>query len=79
MIAEGWGLQPGGVRGTGSRVWPASLELAHFIAANKHVVRGKRVVELGAGISGLPALVSARAGAVSVLVSEGEPVIPVMY
>ena len=43
------------------RVWPASVALAQFVAENAHLVRGKRVVEVGAGISGLPSLAAARA------------------
>ena len=72
-IAEDWGLQPGGVRGTGSRVWPASVELARFLADNEELVRAKKVVEWGAGVGALPSLVAARAGAASVLASDGEP------
>ena len=34
---------------------------------------GKHIVELGAGCGGLPSIVSARAGAASVVVSDGEP------
>ena len=54
-ITEGWGL-PGGVRGTGARVWPASVALARFIVAHPQTVCGKRCVEVGAGVGGLPAL-----------------------
>jgi hypothetical protein len=72
-IAEEWGLEPGGVRGTGSRVWPASVELAQFLAANEELVCGKRCAEWGAGVGALPSLVAERAGATSVLVSDGEP------
>ena len=71
-VAEGWGLEPGGVRGTGARVWPASVALARYLAAHPHVVRDKRCVELGAGVSALPALAAARAGAASVVATEGE-------
>jgi predicted nicotinamide N-methyase len=73
-IAEGWGLQPGGVRGTGSRVWPASVELARFLADNEELIRAKRVIEWGAGVGALPSLVAARTGAaIPVLASDGEP------
>ena len=66
-------MQPGGVRGTGSRVWPASVELARFLADNEELIRAKRVIEWGAGVGALPSLVAARAGAASVLASDGEP------
>jgi len=55
------------------QVWPASLELARFLEEHKEFVAGKRVLELGAGIGALPSLVAARAGAKTVLASEGEP------
>ena len=71
-IAEGWGLEPGGVRGTGARVWPASVALARFVAAHPQTVRGKRCVEVGAGVGGLPALAAAQAGASSVVATDGE-------
>ena len=48
------------------------MHLAQFLADNENLVCGKCVVELGAGISGLPAIVAANAGARSVLVSDGE-------
>ena len=51
---------------TASRVWPASSELALHVA---NVVRGKRVVELGAG-AGLAGLASAALGAARVVLTD---------
>jgi len=51
---------------TASRVWPASAELALHVAG---VVRGKRVVELGAG-AGLAGLASAVLGAARVVLTD---------
>lgn len=42
-------------------LWPASEGLALYLAAHPEVVRGKRVLELGAGL-GLPSLVAAHLG-----------------
>ena len=57
-------LRPGAVA-----VWASSLYLSRFLAANAALVKGKRVIELGAGI-GLPSLVSAKLGAAHVLVTD---------
>lgn len=43
-------------------LWPAGIGLAHFIQDHPHLVQGKRVLELGAGL-GLPSLVSIHLGA----------------
>jgi predicted nicotinamide N-methyase len=51
---------------TASRVWPASAELALHVA---DVVRGKKVVELGAG-AGLAGLASAVLGAARVVLTD---------
>jgi predicted nicotinamide N-methyase len=42
-------------------LWPAATGLAEYLAENPELVRGKRVLELGAGL-GLPSLVSAHLG-----------------
>lgn len=42
-----------------SRVWPAALALSEFIVQHVHCVKGKTVLELGAGL-GLPSLMAAR-------------------
>lgn len=43
-------------------LWPAAIALAHEIAARADDVRGRRVLELGAG-TGLPGIVAASLGA----------------
>jgi predicted nicotinamide N-methyase len=43
-------------------LWPASVALAHDVAARPDDVRGRRVLELGAG-TGLPGIVAAALGA----------------
>jgi predicted nicotinamide N-methyase len=42
-----------------SKVWPAAIALAEYLVQHPNVVKGKKVVELGAGL-GLPSLVAAR-------------------
>jgi predicted nicotinamide N-methyase len=54
-----------------SRVWPAAKALCNWLAENPHLFRGKRVVELGAGL-GLPSLLCARE-AVSVQCTDRSP------
>lgn len=46
----------------GVALWPAAIALAHDIAARGAAMRGKRVLELGAG-TGLPGIVAASLGA----------------
>jgi predicted nicotinamide N-methyase len=43
-------------------LWPAAIALAHEVAARADELRGKRVLELGAG-TGLPGIVAASLGA----------------
>jgi predicted nicotinamide N-methyase len=45
----------------GVALWPAAIALAHDVAARADAVRGKRVLELGAG-TGLPGIVAASVG-----------------
>lgn len=61
--------------GSGGKCWDGSLALARWIAyraaAGESPVAGKRVLELGAGCSGLPGIVACRDGdAASVVVTE---------
>lgn len=51
--------------------WPSSLLLAAFLASDATIVRGKRVVELGAGTA-LPSLLCGKLGASQVLITERE-------
>lgn len=46
----------------GVALWPAAIALAHDVAARADAVRGRRVLELGAG-TGLPGIVAASLGA----------------
>lgn len=54
---------------TGGSVWDASLVLAKYIENNPHVVVGKRVLELGAGVAA-PSVAAAAVGASEVLMTE---------
>lgn len=42
-----------------AKLWPASIALCEFIAANTHYIKNKTVLELAAGL-GLPSLLSAQ-------------------
>ena len=53
------GEMPSGAFPYWSKVWPAAKALCTWLAAAPHWFRGKRVVELGAGL-GLPSLFCAR-------------------
>jgi predicted nicotinamide N-methyase len=46
----------------GVALWPAAIALAHDVAARAEAIRGRRVLELGAG-TGLPGIVAASLGA----------------
>lgn len=52
--------------GAGDVIWPASMALARLIAHCPSLVRGKRVLEVGAGL-GLVGNAAAKAGAAEVL------------
>jgi predicted nicotinamide N-methyase len=61
---------------TGQVLWPVSVLLGHYLASTSgsHRIRGRSVVELGAG-TGLPGLVAAKTGAAKVAVTDGNPVV----
>ena len=62
----------GDVAPTGGRVWRASLVLARAME-RAALARGRRVLELGAGASGVPGLRAATAGAAEVLLTDFDP------
>ncbi len=53
-------------------VWPGGLALAQHILANPHLVKGRKVLDLGAG-SGLVAIAAAKAGAADVTAIDIDP------
>lgn len=55
-------LDPAGGLPYGSALWPSSIALAHELAGRGDELRGRRVLELGAG-TGLPGIVAATFGA----------------
>jgi len=57
---------------TGLRTWEASLRLAEYFIQNPEFCRGKKIIELGAGI-GLLSLVCAKLGAKSVIATDVNP------
>ena len=56
---------------TGLELWGGGRYLANFLTIRPGVVKGCRVLELGAG-AGLPGLVAARCGAAEVLLTDGD-------
>ncbi|KAK4443080.1 S-adenosylmethionine-dependent methyltransferase-like protein [Podospora aff. communis PSN243] len=56
---------------TGLRTWEAALHLGEYLCANPGLIRGKRVLELGAGTGYLGVLCAKYLGAGHVLVSDG--------
>jgi hypothetical protein len=60
---------------TGQILWPVSVLLAHYLASERgqSLLKGRRVVELGAGC-GLPSLVACHFGA-SVVVTDGNDIV----
>lgn len=60
---------------TGSWLWDASLVLSQWLAARADDVRGKSVIELGAG-TGLPGLTAAALGAARVVLTDVEALLP---
>ena len=57
---------------TGLDVWPAAARLCSYLAGAPSLVRGRRVLELGAG-AGLPGIVAGLIGAGTVTLTDGEP------
>ena len=56
---------------TGLELWGGGRYLANFLTIRPGVVKGCRVLELGAGV-GLPGLVASRCGAAEVLLTDGD-------
>jgi len=54
-------------------VWPAGISLARFLLNNPHIVSGKSVLDIGCG-GGIPAVAAVKAGAVSVIANDIDPV-----
>lgn len=52
--------------------WPGGLALAQHILANPHLVKGRKVLDLGTG-SGLVAIAAAKAGAAEVTAADTDP------
>ena len=55
----------------GAMLWPASIALAHELVSREAELRGKRVLELGAG-TGMPGIVAASLGATVLQVDRSE-------
>ncbi|KAF6827158.1 hypothetical protein CPLU01_09231 [Colletotrichum plurivorum] len=56
---------------TGLRTWEAALHLGQYLCANRGVVEGKRVLELGAGTGYLAIVCANHLGAACVVASDG--------
>lgn len=63
--------------GVSGVLWDSGEVLARYIAAHDDIVRGQRVIELGAGL-GLPSLVSSRCGANFVRATDQSLAIPLL-
>ena len=63
--------------GTCRRLWPTALLFAHFLCDHPEVVRGKRVVELGAG-TGFVGMVCAALGAQFVAITDLPEALPLI-
>ena len=66
-----------GADGTSRRLWPAAIVLARYLYAHPELVRGKRVVELGAG-AGAAGLVCAALGATHVSLTDEPDALPLL-
>lgn len=53
----------------GLDVWPAAITLCDFLSKNESIVRGKKIIELGAGV-GLPCLIAGKIGASEAFISD---------
>ena len=62
---------------TAFRLWPLSLTLCRWLCAHPEIVRGKRVVELGAGFGAL-GLVCAALGAAHVVLTDMPDALPLL-
>uniref|UniRef100_A0A0G4GS36 Uncharacterized protein n=1 Tax=Chromera velia CCMP2878 TaxID=1169474 RepID=A0A0G4GS36_9ALVE len=69
LWVDGFNAKAESLDGTAPFVWEGAKPLAQFLADNPWVVRGKRVVELGAG-TGLPGLVASAVGASEVVMTD---------
>jgi predicted nicotinamide N-methyase len=56
---------------TGQLLWPVSRLLSHYLASDCIDLRGKSVLELGAGGTGLPSIVASQCGAATVIATDG--------
>jgi len=63
--------------GTGNLLWPACHAFCAHLCAHPELVRGKRVVELGAG-TGLPGILAAALGATEVLLTDLGGTLPLL-
>ena len=63
--------------GTGSSVWDGAVVLARFLETHPSFVRGKRVLELGAG-TGFGGLCAAALGALTVTLTDIEACLPLL-
>ena len=64
-------LKDAGGDGYGHRLWPASLALVAWLRDNPELVRGKTVLELGAGAFGLGSLAASALGAKLAVATDG--------
>ncbi|XP_044309542.1 methyltransferase-like protein 23 isoform X1 [Varanus komodoensis] len=55
----------------GMYVWPCAVVLAQYVWFHRRLVRGKRILEIGAGVS-LPGIVAAKCGAETILSDNAE-------
>lgn len=55
-----------GVYEGGLKVWDCAFDLVDWVSANKDLITGKRVLELGCG-QGLPGVMALKAGAAKVI------------
>jgi len=70
VVCEQHGSDSGGfVSGTSSVIWPVALLLSRHLCENPELVRGKKCIELGAGI-GIVGMVAAALGAECVIVTD---------